>query len=274
MLENDRMSEDDNELYDRELLDEMERIAERSDARVPYLDNIQGYKELGEVSKVEDWAKEMEKRGHVISGVKSNVDDNGRPDDPPDVLAEVDGELVGIEVTDLLVYVKERIVDVFDADGHVARLTWRMRGGQVSSFRWDGPGYDEEERAALERRIRENPRFYGDAWVAWPLEQFREYLGRIVDKKDKKASVKRESRLREQGRSALDLRLSESFLLIFTPELYLQGHLEQYVEKTELPRPRNFDRVFVMGEYRPDGGSGGHPLFEVPLSGPVGRDAG
>lgn len=260
---------DDNELYSRELLDELNRIAEKADSRVPYLDNIQGYKELGELSKVQDWAKEMKERGHIVAEIRLNVDGCGRPDDPPDVLAEVDGGLVGIEVTDLLVYVTERMMDIA-ADGRMTRLTWRMRRGQVSSFRWDGPGLDEEKRAALERRIRENPRFYGEAWVTWSLEQFRECLRRIVDRKDKKASAKRESRLREQGRSALDLRLSESFLLIFTPEMHLQCNLEQYVEKTELPRPRNFDRVFVMGEYTPDRGSGGHPLFEVPLSAALG----
>ena len=264
----------DNELYDPELLEEIGRIAERSDPRVPYFDNIQGYKEFGELSKVQDWAEEMEKRGHVVAGIRLNADESGRPDDPPDVLAEVDGGLVGIEVTDLLVYVNERIMDFLGADGRVTRLTWRMRRGQVSSFRWDGPGLDEERRAGFERRIGENPHFYGEAWVEWPLKQFRQYLGRIVDRKDKQASTKRERRLREHGGNALDLRLSESFLLIFTPERHLQCYLEQYVEETELPRPRNFDRIFVMGEYMPDGGSGSHPLFEVPLSGVAGRDNG
>jgi len=259
---------DDDELYDRELLDELERIAERSDSRVPYLDNIQGYKELGELSKVQDWAKEMEKRGHVVGEIRPNVDDRERPDDPPDVLAEIDGELVGIEVTDLLEYVSERTMD-FYAAGAVTRLTWRLRRGQVEpgSFCWHGAACDEEKRAAREKRISENP-WLGEGWVTWSLESFQRSLREIIEKKDKKIQVKKESRLKEQGQTALEFRLRGSFLLVFTPELYLQHDLEEYVEETELPRPTNFDRVFVMGQYTPDGHSGSHPVFEVRLSAP------
>lgn len=251
---------------DPEVLEEMRRIAEKSSAHSPYFDNIHGYQELAEVSKVEDWAKGMGRLGHSIGGIRLNLDENGRPDDPPDVLAEIDGELVGIEVTDLMEYVSERMMDFFCAAG-VTRLTWRLRRGQVEpgSFCWHGAVCDEEKRAAREKNISENP-WLGEAWVTWSLESFQRRLREIVEEKDKQIQVKKESRLKEQGQNALEFRLRGSFLLVFTPEIYLQDDLEEYVEKTELPRPRNFDRVFVMGDYVAGQPEGRHPVFEVRLT--------
>ena len=251
---------------DPEVLEEMRRIEEKSSSRSPYFDNIHGYQELGELSKVQDWAKEMEKRDHVVGEIRPNVDDRERPDDPPDVLAEIDGELVGIEVTDLMEYVSERMMDFFGPAG-VTRLTWRLRRGQVEpgSFCWDGAACDEEKREAREKRISENP-WLGEAWVTWSLESFQRRLREIVEKKDKKIQVKKESRLKQQGQNALEFRLRGSFLLVFTPELYLQDDLEEYVEKTKLPRPGNFDRVFLMGDYVAGQPEGRHPVFEVRLT--------
>ena len=83
-------------LADIEVLEEMLRIAGKSSPYSPYLDNIHGHQELAEVEKVQDWAKEMEKCGHSVSEIRLNLED------PPDVLVEIDGKLVGIEVTDLV----------------------------------------------------------------------------------------------------------------------------------------------------------------------------
>ena len=50
------------------------------------------------------------------------------------------------------------------------------------------------------------------------------------------------------------------FLLIFTPEPYLQDDLATYIGKTKLPWAKSFDRVFVMGNYFP---TFGHSVYEV-----------
>lgn len=236
--------------YGRELLDELRLLEKRSDSRTPYLDNIHGYQELGEVDKVQDWAQEMERRGLVARQIESNLDD------PPDVLVEIGGSLVGIEVTDLLEYIHERQIGFSDG----GKLSWELRRGQVVSLSWHGVALGEQEKAEWEQRVRANPRAY-EAWAAWSLEKFRKRLRQIVGDKDRKTTAKKERRQRRHGESALDSRLSANFLLVFTPELYLQRHLEEYVGKTELRRPRNFDRVFLMGAYGRE-----HPVFEVCLS--------
>ena len=83
-------------------LEEMKRIAEKSRPHSPYFDNIHGYQDLAEIEKVKDWALEMEKHGYSICKIRPNLDAAGNQDDPPDALIEMGGQLVGIEVTDLM----------------------------------------------------------------------------------------------------------------------------------------------------------------------------
>ena len=51
-----------------------------------------------EVGATSDWAEKMDSQGHSIPicKIKKNLDD------PPDVFAEMDGEKIGIEVTELV----------------------------------------------------------------------------------------------------------------------------------------------------------------------------
>ena len=93
----------------------------------------------------------------------------------------------------------------------------------------------------------------------------RRGLPEIVKKKDQKAGAKKAWRMREHGENALDFRLHRSFLLILHAELYLQAHLAEYLEKTEVRRPEHVDRVFVMGDYVPGERPRSHPVFEVRL---------
>ena len=251
-----------------DVLDEMWRLTEKSSPQFPYLDNYRASKELGELDKVQDWAKEMEQRGQVVSRIRPNCDDCGRRDDPPDVLAEMDGKLIGVEVTDLLEYIseqRERQTRFFSRDS-VTTLTWRMRGDRVEFRCWDGPGLDEDERRKWERRIKADPRTYGEAWATWSLQRFQKRLGEIVETKDHKMGAKKKRRLSEQGQHALEHSLSQSVLLVFTPERHLQARLDEYLKETTLVRPKNFDRVFVMGDEARREGLRFHPVFDVRLS--------
>ena len=263
----------------------MQRIADNSSPHSPYFDNIRGYQKLSEIAIVEDWAKEIRKQGHSVCKIKLNVDDNGNPDDPPDVLAEMNGIPVGIEVTNLVEYVCQNQNPIYGPD-KVTILKWKQSQGQID-FSWCGSDLDEDERKKVEQKIRENPRMYQGGWVLWTPECFQQRLRHIVKTKDEKTRKKK----KKQGSQALECRLQQQFLLIFTPELYLQDDLDAYVNKTELPRPKNFDRVFVMGDGIPQSGNSGirrehdpetsnityrevgpnlaeqhHPVFEVRLN--------
>ena len=245
-------------------LEEMKRIAEKSRPHSPYFDNIHGYQDLAEIEKVKDWALEMEKHGYSICKIRPNLDAAGNQDDPPDALIEMDGQLVGIEVTDLMEYVSENLIRVV-GQGKGTVLKWKLRRGEPV-FSWCGSTLDKDEKNRLEDEVRANHRKFEGTSVQWTLELFQNRLREIVTKKNKQASSKKSKRVREQGEQALEFRLHRRVLLIFTPEVYLQDCLAEYLEKTELSRPENFDRVFVMGDYHPDGGSGHHPVFEVCLS--------
>ena len=261
------MPEEENEAAERisvdaEELEEMLRILEQYSPQSPYLDNIRGHQEWAELDKVRDWAKEMEKCGHSILRIRINLDECGKPDDPPDVLADMDGRLVGIEVTDLVEYPKKHAIWFAAPDRRATILTWKQRQNGTFDFRWHGPEFDPDEKAKWERRVEANPDRYKD-WVDWPLERFQMRMAEIVRTKDEKAGAKKARRMRKHGENALDSRLHSSFLLIFTPELYLQHHLDRYLEETEVQRPQNFDRVFLMGDYVPGERPRRHPVSEV-----------
>ena len=245
-------------------LAELQRIAKMSRPHSPYFDNIHEYQSLAEIAKVEDWANHMIAHGHSVSQSRPNLDAAGNPDDPPDVLAEVNGRLVGIEVTDLMEYVPTNMIRILGCDRKTI-LKWKQSRGEPV-FSWCGPALDKEERDEVEDEVREKPNAYQGICVMWTLDRFQDRLRAIVTKKDRQASSKKHRRAQIQGEQALELRMNGRILLIFTPEPYLQDNLDEYVAKTKLALPENFDRVFVMGDYLPDGGSGRHPVFEVCLS--------
>ena len=174
----------------------------------------------------------MRKRGHSICKIRPHVDDSGEKDDPPDILVEMDGKLVGIEVTNFMEYVHENRISI-SLSGKETILKWKCRQGQIV-FSWSGSDLDDDERKKLEERVRKNPRKYQGGWAQWTLEGFQQRLREMVAKKDKQASSKKKERARERGEQALELRMNAKILLIFTSELYLQNNLAEYVEKTEL----------------------------------------
>ena len=181
-------------------LAELKRIVDKGHPSAPYFDNVVGYQELSEIACVNDWADEMRKQGYSICDIDEN------PDDPPDIVAEMDGKPIGIEVTYLVEY---------------------------------------------------------PSGAGWTLSGFQDRLIGIVEKKDKQLRRKKEERVRQQGKQALDCRLYGMFLLIFAPEPNLQDELAKYIEKTKLSWVKSIDRVFVMGDYFP---TLGHSVHEVQQS--------
>ncbi|MDE0165824.1 MAG: hypothetical protein OXH92_02290 [Bryobacterales bacterium] len=103
--------------------------------------------------------------------------------------------------------------------------------------------------------------------TAWTLEELQKALSDIVKNKNRKIENKR-----EKDPSVLS-RLSQLFLVIPMAEAGLDGTLDKdeywTVENriVEVPRPRNIDGVYVVGDYRPDGsGHGRYPVSEVRLA--------
>ena len=194
--------------------------------RSPYWKGIREFQAASELEMVEDWAVEMESKGHSISDIRSNKDD------PPDVLLRMDGNLVGVEVT-VLVRPKppEEAVVVYDA-GKIESLTVEQANRRF-------PGKDHSHFA-----LEGSP---------WTLEDFRDFVMRIVAVKDKKGRRKLREREAQSGEDVPDCHLDQQFLLIFTNETYLQDCLEEYVSKTPLPASTTFDRIFLMGYESPKG---------------------
>ena len=165
-------------------LEEMKRIAEKSSPHSPYFDNIHGYQDLAEIEKVKDWALEMEKHGYSICKIRPNLDAAGNQDDPPDALTEMDGQLVGIEVTDLMEYVSENRIRVV-GQGKGTVLKWKLRRGEPV-FSWCGSTLDKDGKNRLEDEVRANHRKFEGTFVQWTLELFQNRLREIVTKKTKR----------------------------------------------------------------------------------------
>ena len=168
----------------KDVIKEMKRIANESSPHSPYFDNVQGYQDRSEVEQVKDWAKEMRRRGRSIPGckIRLNVDDSGKKDEPPDILVEMDGKLVGIEVTNLMKFVQENQIPIVSS-GKKTILKWKCRQGQIV-FSWSGSDLGDDERKELEETVRENPRNYQGGWAQWTLEGFQQHLREIVVKKE------------------------------------------------------------------------------------------
>lgn len=96
-------------------------------------------------------------------------------------------------------------------------------------------------------------KFQGPLPPKWTLEKFEQHLRNIVRGKN----------LRGKESS-----LSKQFLLIVTDEPWLDGNtLDDYLDTIELPLPCNFDGVYMMRDYVPDGdGHGNFPVSAVRLA--------
>ncbi len=197
-----------------------------------------------EISATQAWANELNKQGYAIDGIETN------PDDPPDCVAEMDGERIGIEVTELTVDEKERKKYVEAKDESVT--TTFLAPGQV---------YDDKTKERLEEANRNRPKVRVPNPADWPFDKFREKLAKIVQKKDKK--------MRKQKENDQLISLGKNFLLIVTDEPNLgEERLDEYLKKIKLSRPQYFDAIYVMYSYVPnnDAHSGLRRVFNSDLN--------
>lgn len=175
-----------------------------------------------------EWAQVINRRhGWNIRNVRRN------PDTYPDCLADFGSEeakraaTIGIEVTELV----DR--DAIDAHQESVRIAREGRLAEIS---------DAERLILLERLLPD-----------WPFEKFREHLEERIKTKDRRSRVRS---------------LKQQILLILTAEPCLDEHvLARYLEKLTLPHPKNFDAIYIMGDYVPKHGDDGYyPVFDVSLS--------
>ena len=193
-----------------------------------------------EITAVQDWACEMNLRGHSIHEIEENVND------PPDCLAIMGGIMIGVEVTQLTIDESERKKYV-QAKGNSTINTLGVRGLNQDS---------EIEEKAMQKLI-EHP---VPNMVEWPQDKFNDKLTEIVQSKDEKIENK-------YNRGEL-ISLDKYFLLIVTDEQNLwEERLNEYLNKIKLSKPKFFDAVYVMMGYVPTDDNNGHnPVFEVGMS--------
>lgn len=191
-----------------------------------------------EISATQVWANELNKQGHSICRIEPNLKDSN-PNDPPDCIAEMDGERIGVEVTELTVNEKERKKYV------------KARGESVSTiFRAPGQVYDDKIRERSEEANQNRPKVRVPNTADWPFDKFLEKLGKIVQKKVGK--------MRKKGEEGALISLDKYFLLVVTGEQNLgEERLDEYLNKIKLPRPQYFDAIYVIGDYVPNGGDSG-----------------
>ena len=178
-----------------------------------------------EVFATSCWAEEMKRRHSIpICGIERNRDD------PPDVFAEMDGEKIGIEVTEL---VDEQAIGKHP---EIPPLVELVEPGPHALDRLPQPMLPK-----------------------WTLEKFERHLRKIVQCKEEKVRKKHK-------RDGKDNSLSKQFLLIVTDEDYLlddEATLPAYLKTIELQRLQSFDGVYIMGS--PDG-ENHYPVFEIPVA--------
>ena len=202
------------------------------------------YQGLFEVCNTQDWARELNKLGHSIPipKIRENRDKKCERDDPPDVLAEMDGEKIAVEVRRLFVYRKGN-----------KELADRVYYGEEQV-----PDEDKKKKFVEELKQKHAKELEWPIGVEWTRETFQKYLKEIVQEKDGKMKY---------GKKGRDGSLCKQFLLIVTHEVHLgEDILDDYLKTTILPRPKNFDAVYVMGAHVPNFGKGHYPVFEVCLS--------
>ena len=218
-----------------------------------------------EVFATQDWANELNKQGYAIDGIETN------PNDPPDCIADMDGERIGVEVTELTVDEKER-----------KRYIKAKDEAEINIFLASGQVYDDKTKERLEEASRNQLKVRVPNTADWPFDKFRERLAGIVQKK--------EGKIRKQEEKGELISLDKIFLLIVTDEPNLWGELlKEYLNRIKLPRPQYFAAIYIMMSYMPSGGDSGlrrvfnpdlneyeevrpnlgrghHPVFEVCLS--------
>ena len=191
---------------------------------------------------VKQWVNEMHRRdpSTPISDVKSNPN----PNDFPDVFANMNGQCIAIEVTEL---VDQKGICAFQKPP----LAHILYGNDGST-----PINENERRAHQEeadRYVRHDsqPSMWREP-AAWDRKKLQKHLEERVQKKEKKAQTWDEKKHGEISA------LYKLFLLIVTGEFYLDEEaLKEYLNEIKLPRPQYFHAIFLMGEHVPNDGDSG-----------------
>jgi len=245
--------------FSGEVEDALARILDqqRKKGHLPFWGALGGReedKEAAELDATRCWAEEMNERGWRIriNAIRPNRGQasktSGKPMKlaPPDCLAEMDGDkTIGIEVS-MLVHPQAK--HYWNLRPSVREIPWIEEPGPHVLDQWEGKPLP--------------PNTY-----EWTLEELQKAVGDIVKNKSGKIENKR-----ARDPSVLS-RLSQLFLVIPMDEEWLDGTLgeDEYwtVEDQifEVPRPRNIDGVYVVGDYRPGrSGHGHYPVSEVRLA--------
>ena len=185
-------------------------------AKARYFNSVHGYKQLTERAAVEDWAKEMHRSNPSIEicKFKENPVEHGTPD----VFAEMNGEKIGVEVT-ILIPKENKEPTVYFGEKQIP---------------------NEDEKKKLVEELKREASIKGQEWWRrgdWTPETLQ---------KDLKKRVQTKNGLMKHGKKGPDGSLSKQFLLIDV--LYLdENSLATYLDEITLPRPDNFDAVYMMG---------------------------
>lgn len=235
----------DEEDFNKEVVEALKVYIESGEKRgyPSYWHTDEKFQHSMEISATQAWANELNKQGYAIYGIETN------PNDPPDCIAEMNGERIGVEVTELTVDEKERKKYVKAKDE--AKINVFLAPGQVD---------DDKMKKRLEEANRNRPKVRVPNTADWPFDKFRERLAGIVQKK--------EGKIRKQEEKGELISLDKIFLLIVTDEPNLWGErLDEYLNRIKLPRPQYFVAIYIMMSYMPsDGDSGLRRVFNPDLN--------
>ncbi|MDE0120758.1 MAG: hypothetical protein OXS33_03380, partial [bacterium] len=221
--------------FSREVEEALARILDqqRKKGHLPFWGALGGReedKEAAELDATRCWAEEMNEHGWRIriDAIRPNRGQasktSGKPMklDPPDCLAEMDGgKMIGIEVSML---VHPQAEHYWNLRPSVREIPWIEEPGPHVLDQWAG------------RKLKLPPNTY-----EWTLEELQKAVGDIVKNKSGKIENKR-----AKDPSVLS-RLSKLFLVIPMDEEWLDGTLGED-QIVEVPRPRNIDGVYVVGD--------------------------
>ena len=94
----------------------------------------------------------------------------------------------------------------------------------------------------------------GGRWDSWNASKFKTTVLGAIKRKSEKAKNHR------QGGTAMAGLTKMVLLLTLDMERY---QVEKYIEELGMQETSEFDEVYVMLSYEPDGGEGGHPVFQI-----------
>ena len=94
----------------------------------------------------------------------------------------------------------------------------------------------------------------GGRWDSWTQNSFRELVERSIEKKSQKARI--------HGRDGTIASGLDRLVLLLTVNME-EVQAEKFLEGFRVPSTSEFDEVYVMLDYKPDGADGKHPVFRI-----------